>query len=448
MNGIRRTPLEPWIAARIGLPEGTALTRGGIEAYQLGKLREVLSHVRSASPHYRDLLAGFPELPDFDDFSRFPFTFPGDVRKQGLRMLSVSQDEVARVVTLSTSGTTGDEKRVYFTEDDLELTVDFFMHGMTTLVGPGDVVIIFLPGERPYSVGDLLSKGLVRMGVKPVVHGPVYDRRAAVEEIMKYPSCSLIGIPSQILSVARSDPTHPIPKGWVRSVLLSTDYVPRSIVGALRDLWGCTVFSHYGMTETGLGGGVECEALAGYHLREADLFFEIVDPATGAPLEDGMAGEVVVTTLTRQGMPLIRYRTGDIARILPDPCPCGTALKRMEQVRGRVNGAVALRGDMGLSLPALDEALFPIEGVLNYAAEVADGEDGPELRLSFFAAEGTKPDVISKKVVNALTEDPIIHPLLDSGALALGAVTLSHEDWSTTGVRKRKLVDSRRPPQT
>ena len=447
MKGIRRTPLEPWIVARIGLKAGAALTRAGIEAYQLKKLRETIEYARTSSPFYRRLLDGVARPEELAGFTRLPFTYPQDVREQGPKLLSVSQDEVARVVTLSTSGTTGDEKRIYFTADDLELTVDFFEHGMGTLVGPGETVIIFLPGERPGSVGDLLSKALRRMGAKPVVHGPVYDLRAAAEEIAGRRSCCLVGIPSQILSVARSDLTYLIPKGWVKSVLLSTDYVPQSIAAALTNLWGCRVFSHYGMTETGFGGGVECEALCGYHLREADLFFEIVDPVTGDALADGTPGEVVVTTLTRQAMPLIRYRTGDLARILPDPCPCGAALKRMERVRGRINGAVPLAKNVSLSLPALDEALFRIDGVLNYAAEVADGEGRAELRLSFFAARGTEPDALRKEVLNALMNDPIIRPILDSGTLSVGPIVLSREDWSTTGVRKRTLTDSRRPPR-
>ena len=88
----------------------------------------------------------------------------------------------------------------------------------------------------------------------------------------------------------------------------------------------------------GLGAAVDCRALAGYHIREADLFFEIIDPDNGSPLPDGETGEVFFSTLTRKGMPLVRYRTGDLSRFLPEPCPCGTILKRLEWVRGRRRG--------------------------------------------------------------------------------------------------------------
>ena len=88
----------------------------------------------------------------------------------------------------------------------------------------------------------------------------------------------------------------------------------------------------------GLGGGVECEAHLGYHLREADLYFEIIDPNTGRLVPAGEYGEVVFSTLTRRGMPLIRYRLGDRCRFLPGRCPCGSGLRLMERVSGRFEG--------------------------------------------------------------------------------------------------------------
>ena len=97
------------------------------------------------------------------------------------------------------------------------------------------------------------------------------------------------------------------------------------------------------MTEMGLGGGVECQARRGYHLREADLYFEIVHPQTGEPVTEGETGEIVFTTLTRQGMPLIRYRTGDLSRFIPGQCPCGTTLRTLEKVTRRLSGKVAFK---------------------------------------------------------------------------------------------------------
>lgn len=104
-------------------------------------------------------------------------------------------------------------------------------------------------------------------------------------------------------------------------------------------------FDHWGMTETGYGGAVECSGHQGCHIRELDLHIEIIDPVTTEPLSDGQWGEIVVTTLTRTGQVLIRYRTQDISRIIPGPCPCGSVIRRLDTIAGRIdtNNSKAMR---------------------------------------------------------------------------------------------------------
>ncbi len=97
------------------------------------------------------------------------------------------------------------------------------------------------------------------------------------------------------------------------------------------------------MTEAGFGLGMECTAHEGYHLYESDFFTEIVDPLTGEVLPDGVEGEVVLTTLKREGMPLIRYKTGDLSKMMACPCPCGSKLKRLGPIETRINGRLILK---------------------------------------------------------------------------------------------------------
>jgi phenylacetate-coenzyme A ligase PaaK-like adenylate-forming protein len=342
------------------------LTREALAAYQLDKLRETLDRVRTKSPFYRLKLARAPSrLETLDDLAAFPFTTADDLRAGPLQLLCVSQGEIQRVVTLETSGTSGSPKRLYFTLEDQELTVDFFQVGMSTLVDPGDRVLILLPCERPGSVGDLLKTGLERLGAVGIKHGLVRDTRETLETLRHERADALVGVPVQALGLARQlQPGLPI---RLKSLLLSTDHVPAAISKALEAAWGCTVYNHYGMTEMGLGGGVECQARRGYHLREADLYVEIVDPHSGEPLADGQYGEVVFTTLTRRGMPLWRYRTGDISRFVPGACPCGSVLKTLEPIRYRKDGIIAA-GSQHFTLADLDEALFPLDGLLDFTA--------------------------------------------------------------------------------
>ncbi len=378
-NSLTITPLEAWIREKIRIG-GESAEKTFVEAlkgYQLQRINGIIDYARRNIPFYRHHLATISTTPltDLSHISRFPFTTASDLIENPLRFLAVSQDDIARIVTLRTSGSTGEAKRLFFTEEDLELTVDFFHHGMSTLVQRGRKVVILLPGERPDSVGDLLRKGLQRMDIPVLVYGPVADPDHAAEAISSFGAHCLVGIPTQVLAVARSRAGAAIGKGAIESVLLSTDYVSLAITETLEKVWGCRVFGHYGMTEMGLGGGVECDALNGYHLREADLYFEIIDPETGEPCPDGTMGEVVFTTLTRRGMPLIRYRTGDIARMMTEPCPCGSVLRRMGRVRGRWNGALRLGPDRILTLPDMDDALFRLPGLLDYRVSLSQGRD-------------------------------------------------------------------------
>lgn len=324
------SPLHPWIAQKIGVSPDS-LTQSAIAAYQLDKLNETLALSRARSPFYRQTLAGFPDrLTSLADLAALPFTTADDLRERPLAFLCVSQSEIERVVTLDQPGGNGPPKRLSFTAADLELTRDFFQVGMSTFTAPGDRVLILLPCERPDSVGDLLAQGLARLGAESIRHGLISDMARTVAMLWAERPSGIVGVPGQVLALAEASRQQSGPPLRLKSVLLSADYVSPTTVQAVEAAWGCTVYNHYGMTEMGLGGGVECAARMGYHLREADLFFEIVDPATGAPLPDGAYGEIVFTTLTRRGMPLLRYRTGDESRFLPGACGCGTVLRRLE----------------------------------------------------------------------------------------------------------------------
>lgn len=339
---MKKTPLEHWITDKMGRCCSDR-TGDDIRQYQLERLRETIEYVAERSPFYRERLRTVhaKDLRVINDLARLPFTTSQDIRDTGPQFLCVSQSEIERVVTLMVPGVSELPRRVYFTREDLELTIDFFHHGMSTLVEPGQKVLILMPGDRPASVGDLLARALKRMGIGGIVHGFVEDPSKAVCEILRHKTDCLVGLPTQVLSIAKHDGAKKIPRGQIKSVLLSPEaclkspHVPTAIVDEIRKIWNCPVFNHYGTTEMGFGGGVECQAFSGYHLREADLYFEIVDPDSGLPLRPGELGEIVFTTLTRKGMPLVRYRTGDVARFLDEPCSCGSRLRRMEKVRGR-----------------------------------------------------------------------------------------------------------------
>jgi phenylacetate-CoA ligase len=423
------TPLDPWILAKFNSNQPT-LEREELTSWQLKKVNETIAIARQKSSFYREHFQRMPEsIHNLSELSLFPFTTPEDIRRNPLRFICVSQDSIDRVVTLDSSGTTGEPKRIYFTADDQELTIDFFAVGMSTFTKPGDKVLIFLPGQTPGSVGDLLRLGLARFGRDPIPYGPIRDSQNALEVINNKKADCLVGSPTQILGLAqRWQPNMHKP----RCVLLSTDHLPSAIVDKLKSTWSCEVFDHYGATEMGLGGGVECEAHNGYHLREADLFFEIVDPETGSPVREGDYGDVVVTTLTRVGMPLIRYRMGDRSRFITNQCDCGTNLKNLEQIRGRFGGFVQI-GNNTLKLADFDEVLFAIPGLLNFTISVTieNNSECVDIRAHMLT------DVDSRtQIENAISNLP-------SMASLKRTITCQHAPNEVGSILKRKIIDQR-----
>lgn len=402
------------------------LTRALLEEYQLAKLKETIALAFEKSIFYRNVLGQSPlnKIRALKDLRQLPFTTADDISRNPLRFLCCSQDEINRIVTLESSGTTGLPKRIFFTSADQELTKDFFHHGMTVMARPGDKVLILLPGERPGSVGDLFAESVRRMDLLPVPHGIVRDPGHTLEIMEKEKIDTLLGIPVQVLALACYEPpgenrfqTH------IKNVILNTDHLPRAIVNRISRKWHCRVFNHYAMTEMGLGGGLECEALTGYHMREADLLFEIVHPDTGEVLPEGEEGEAVFTTLTRRGMPLIRYRTGDMARFIPEPCPCGTVLKRMSPVKDRLKGRIVLPEGGLISMSLLDEALFTVDGVLNFQVIIHTDSHPYRLGVKVQAADwagGEIPALISA----ALLSIPVIAENVKRGFLTIEPVVV------------------------
>jgi phenylacetate-coenzyme A ligase PaaK-like adenylate-forming protein len=379
---MRPTTLEPLISGTIGQDE-LPLSRATIEAWQLQQLRRQLDYCKERSSFYRQHLHGVnpAALTSLADLAKLPLITEADLRAHGSTMVCVSQDAVARIITMHSSGTTGAPKRLFFTAEDLDHTLDFFHLGMQQMVDPGQSVAILLPGATPDSTGHLLARALERFQVSSHIIGLVAQPEVAARTLAQLRPDVLVGFPVQILAIARMAQFLGLSLGTIRSVLLSADYVPQSLCTELRALLGCEIFTHYGTTETGLGGGVDCLAHDGSHLREADLLFEIVDPQTAIPVVDGQWGEIVFTTLTRTGMPLIRYRTGDLGRILPGPCACGSCIRRLDQVRGRLGQMRSLHRGAQLGLHQLDEALFPLPGLLDFSASLHATAHGEQLRL-------------------------------------------------------------------
>jgi phenylacetate-CoA ligase len=371
---MRTIYLESWIHARVSSEMGSSIGspyRSNIGIYHLKKLRRMLQYCYEKSSFYRGLFEqyGFQysSVGSLQDLPRIPFTDPGQLAAHPYRFLCVSQAEVARPYSFVTSGTTGPRKKVFWTRDDIERITDFMAAGIMTVAGKGDVVQIFLPDGRLFSQADLLRRGVLKAGATAVIAGTESSAEAHLRMIDRHRSSILFGYAGPLCRMTRQlQSEHDLSARGVRVLFLAGD-VPDATREELEKIWNCRVYTHYGLTEMGLGVAVECDAHDGYHFNEADLLLEIVDPVTGEPASPGSEGEVVFTTLTRQAMPLIRYRTHDLSRILPELCPCGAAsLLRIDRVRKRLESVVRLSSGKEIYPSLFDDLLSGIPEVLDY----------------------------------------------------------------------------------
>ncbi len=440
LAALDHNPLDAWAARRIGIAP-TELSCESIAEYQLHAVRQTVAWARSESLFYAKHLAALPaDWPrSLEEFAHAPLTSPANIVERGHEFLCVPQSEISRVVSLESSGTSGMRKRIFFTATDQELALEFFTHGVAAMARDGDRMLIALPGEREGSVGFQLARGVARAGVTPIPHGLVLDPAAALHRMDEEQATLLIGLPVQVLAIAleRGDIAKRVFRR-LHTIVLCSDHVPQSLVRRIRHATSCEIFEHYGSTEMGLGGGVDCSAHNGYHLREADLYFEIVSPRTGEPLANGEMGEVVFTTLGRVGMPLIRYRTGDLARILPGSCSCASPLRRLARVQSRVDSEVSLGPRGSVTIAALDEVLFAIPGVYDFTAELSQGIPN-ELQMRIYAPQASES--LAAHVERALMQQPGIAANCAAGGLRL-TVLVHNEPFPVTGAKRKVVVQS------
>ena len=342
---MKRTNLDGWIRRQEG---AQSLGREQIEEIQLRKLNILLKREKERGGFYGSL----PDrLDTLEDLRRLPFTTEKDLIREGHRMVLTSQSGIERVRSQETSGTAGKAKRVYYSAKDNERTVSFFAAGLSELVFPGEKVMVCMPFSGNRGLGELIAEAVGRLKGIPLAAGTGRSYGELLDMLDFERPRVFVGMPVPLLSLLRLRPENSLERA-----LVSADICPDTVRKEIEARLGTRLYPHYGSREIGLGGAVTCPAFEGMHLRENDLIAEIVDEE-GRVLPRGEWGELVLTSIEADAMPLIRYRTGDITRILPEPCPCGSAVIRLDRVRRRSRCP---------AMEKLDDRMFQYEEVVDY----------------------------------------------------------------------------------
>ena len=375
MSGlIMKSHLENMIVRETG-----ATDRDSLDEYTVYKIKETIDYAKAKSRFYKDRLKEIntDKINTLKDFTSVPFTYPKELAERANDFLCVPQKYVSRIVTLKTSGTTAaDGKRIFFTDKDLNLTVNFFCEGFKAMLNKGDRVMIMMPGETYGSAGDIIKKSLGLLNVKSFIYGVLKDCDDAGRFIEVNKINSIIALPMHAVYLSKIK--EDIFKNSIEKLMLSADYVPEAIIKRFKKKYNIKVFTHYGLTETGYGCGVECECLTGYHIRENDVYLEITDPATGQAFPDGNMGEIVITAFNREAMPLIRYRTGDYGSYKSKRCECSTFLKTLERSKGRIANKILINNRY-MHMSELDEFFFRYDSILDYS--IAPSDNGIDVKI-------------------------------------------------------------------
>jgi phenylacetate-CoA ligase len=342
------------------------LTAEELRAAQLTRLRETLHRVYDNVPHYRRAFDDAGVHPDrvesLDDLARFPFTTKEDLRQNyPFGMFAVPRTDVVRVH--ASSGTTGKPTVVGYTRADVDMWADVVARSLHAAgARPGDVVHVAY-GYGLFTGGLGAHYGAERLGCTVVpVSGGMTERQ--VQLILDFEPRVIMVTPSYFLAILDEmqrqgvDPRSTSLEIGVFGAEPWTDEMRRD----LQARSGVTAVDIYGLSEV-IGPGVSQEAAAtqdGLHVWEDHFYPEIIDPVTHEVLPDGEEGELVFTSLTKQAMPVIRYRTRDLTRLLP-----GTAypaFRRMQKVTGRTDDMMIVRG-VNVFPTQIEELVLEVEGL-------------------------------------------------------------------------------------
>ncbi len=330
-------------------PEDETRPRPDLERLQSERLSALVARVAAAVPLYRDKFAAAGLEPasvrGLEDLGRIPFTVKDDLRSAyPYGMFAVPRHEIVRVH--ASSGTTGQVTVVGYTAEDISMWADMMARTLAGAGATADDVVQVSYGYGLFTGGLGVHYGSERLGALTI---PLSGGNTARQiSVMKDFGTTILGCtPSYALHIAEAaaDSGVDIRELPLRAGVFGAEPWSDNMRIQLQDALGAKAFDIYGLSEV-LGPGVafECEHQDGLHVNEDHFLVEIVDRETLEPLPEGEYGEVVFTTLTKQGIPVVRYRTRDISRVISGTCACGRTFRRIERITGRSDDMIIVRG--------------------------------------------------------------------------------------------------------
>ena len=396
------------------------LTRPEIEKLQLERLQKTVRHCMN-SPFYKKRFEENNLTPEdiqsLDDLRKIPFTTKQDLRDTyPFGIASVSLDKAVRLH--SSSGTTGNPTVIIHTQKDLDEWANAVARCLH-MVGlrPSDI-FQNSSGYGMFTGGLGFQYGAERLGMMTVPAAAGNTKRQ-LKFITDFGTTALHAIPSyvtRIYEVMQEMGLDPKRDTKLRTLIIGAEPHSEEQRRRIEEMMGVKAYNSFGMSEMcGPGVAFECQEQNGLHIWEDYYIVEIIDPDTLQPVPEGEVGELVLTTINREGMPLLRYRTRDLTRVLPGECPCGRHHKRLDRMKGRSDDMIILKG-VNIFPIQIETILMQFkELTTNYLITLETKDSNDEMIIEvelekLFTDDYARLQVLTKNITRLLKDEILVTP--------------------------------------
>ncbi|MCK9323194.1 MAG: phenylacetate--CoA ligase [Candidatus Methanomethylophilaceae archaeon] len=356
-----------------------------MNGYQMETILRILSDLKQRSPFYSKVYKDIDltKIKTQEDFEKLPYTDKADLREAyPLGLAAVSEKDIVRIH--SSSGTTGTPVIIPYTAKDIEDWAIMFER-CYRLAGITDKDRIQItPGYGLWTAGIGFQAGVERLGAMAIPMGPGNTDKQ-LKMAIDLGSTVLCATSSYALLLAEEIDKRGIKdKIKFKKGIIGSERWGDKMRNRIAATLGVELYDIYGLTEVyGPGIGISCSYKNGIHMWDDYLYFEIIDPKTGKVLPDGEVGELVITTLRKEGAPLIRYRTHDLTKIITGDCPCGSRFPRIDIITGRTDDMIKVKG-VNMFPAQFEELLAKFPEASSEYQVMIDHLDGKDILTLFF----------------------------------------------------------------
>jgi len=404
---------------------------------QFEQILTLLSEIKNKSPFYSAKYADFDprDVKDLKDFQALPLTDKDELRDAyPLGLAAVPQSEIVRIH--SSSGTTGTPVIIPYTAQDIADWAEMFKRCYEFAGLTRDDVIQVTPGYGLWTAGIGFQAGAELLGAMVIPMGPGNTEKQ-LQMMVDMGTTVICATSSYALLMAEEIAAQGLlDKIKLRAGVIGSERWGEKMRARIAAEMGVKLYDIYGLTEIyGPGIGINCQYQSAMHCWDDFIYCEIIDPVTGEVVPDGVSGELVITTLRKQGAPLIRYRTHDLTRIVTGSCPCGSDHTRIEALIGRSDDMIKVKG-VNIFPAHIEEALAETEGASSEYQVMIDHLNGRDIMTVFF-------ETASPKEARQGIEDSLRETIKNKLNLTIVPKAVDLNDLPRSEKKTRRIFDNR-----